>query len=137
MLKMASRTRSLVGRVACPRGARILRPPISPPMIRIRRWDLARRASGVKSGGRSVIIGSAVDEATESTDSASELAGEARPGAAAQLVIALTCEQPLASPSRHALADLDVVRISRGERGARRVGRELLLTIPDRLMSAE
>src|SRR5262245_27865808 len=74
---------------------------------------------------------------TLSTDSASDRRGAPPPGATPQLFIVLVCERPLLPPSRHILTGVEVVRIGRGERAARRAGRELTLHIPDRLVSTE
>ncbi len=78
-----------------------------------------------------------VEGTTVSTDSASDRLGVERAGAEAQLFVALACDCPVDPPSRHVLAGLDVLRLERGPRGARRTGRELRLSMPDRLMSSE
>ncbi len=57
--------------------------------------------------------------------------------AAAQLVCALDCANPLAPPARFSLADVDVVELGRGdERTAERIGRTLSITLPDAWMSS-
>jgi DNA-binding NtrC family response regulator len=52
-------------------------------------------------------------------------------------MFALDCERPLRPPSRHVLSGVDVVRVGRGERDARRKGSELRVSIPDRSVSGE
>jgi DNA-binding NtrC family response regulator len=54
-----------------------------------------------------------------------------------QLILALSCDQPMTAPSRHVLDDVDEVTFGRGDRACARAGRRLDLRIPDPRMSSD
>ena len=60
----------------------------------------------------------------------------APPPPAPHLYVLLECDRPLAPPSRHSLADTDLVTLRRGaHRAAQRAGRALTLTLSDQWLS--
>jgi transcriptional regulator with AAA-type ATPase domain len=54
-----------------------------------------------------------------------------------QLIVALHCDRPTASPSRHLLDDVDEVRFGRGEASCRRDGAILTVRLADPRMSSD
>jgi transcriptional regulator with PAS, ATPase and Fis domain len=64
--------------------------------------------------------------------------GDSEPPRVAQLFCVLESGSPLRQSSRHALDDIDEVKLGRSlQRGYKRSGRQLIIGIPDRWLSAE